>query len=266
MSATATPTAPATANRRRGLARLVASEARIFGRQPSAWFFAVLFPVVLLLALGLLMPWADLPFDESDPVLSQINGITAYTPTVLALAIGTVAYSTLPAVVVGYREKGVLRRLSTTPMPASRLLTAQLMVLGATLVVAAVLTVLAGLVVLDVSMPADPLVVGLAFVLAAASSLAVGCLIAARVGSVGGATGIGMTVYFVSLFFAGVWMPLPLMPDVVQTISGWTPLGAASQALAAGWYGQAFPGVELAVMAGWTVLLVPISAKLFRWT
>ena len=161
---------------------------------------------------------------------------------------------------------GVLRRLATTPLPASRLLTAQLLVLGATLIAAALLAVGAGVAVLDVSLPADPLVVVLAFVLAAAASLAVGCLIAARVGSVGGATGIGMTVYFVSLFFAGVWMPLPLMPEVVQTISEWTPLGAASQALAAGWYGQAFPALELAVMAGWTVLLVPLAAKLFRWT
>ncbi|WP_066584132.1 ABC transporter permease [Cellulomonas timonensis] len=256
----------ATATSPQVLGRLTMTEARLFARQPSAWFFSLLFPVVLLLALGLLMPWADQPFDDRDPVLSQINGITGYTPTVLALAIGTVAYSTLPAVVVAYREKGVLRRLATTPLPASRLLTAQLLVLGATLIAAAALAVGAGVAVLDVSLPADPLVVLLAFVLAAAASLAVGCLIAARVGSVGGATGIGMTVYFVSLFFAGVWMPLPLMPEVVQTISEWTPLGAASQALAAGWYGQAFPALELAVMAGWTVLLVPLAAKLFRWT
>ena len=256
----------ATATSPRVLGRLTATEARLFARQPSAWFFALAFPVILILALGLLMPWADLPFDDTDPVLSQINGITAYTPTVLALAIGTVAYSTFPGVFVAYREKGVLRRLSTTPVPASRLLTAQLLVMVAILVTAALLTVLAGLTVLDVSAPADPLVLVLAFVLGSASSLAVGSLIAARVGSVGGAAGIGMTVYFVSLFFAGVWMPLPLMPDVVQTISAWTPLGAASQAMAAGWYGQPFPGAEMLAMAGWTAVLVPLAAKLFRWS
>ncbi|MFI2753661.1 ABC transporter permease [Cellulomonas sp. P22] len=256
----------ATATSPRVLGRLTLTEARLFARQPSAWFFSLLLPVILLLALGLLMPWADQPFDSENPLLAGINGITGYTPTVLALAIGTVAYSTLPAVVVAYREKGVLRRLATTPVPASRLLTAQLLVLGGTLVVAALLAVVAGWTVLDVSMPADPLVVVLAFVLASAASLAVGCLIAARVGSVGGATGIGMTVYFVSLFFAGVWLPLPFMPDLVQTISAWTPLGAAAQALAAGWFGQPFPALELGVMAGWTVLLVPLAAKLFRWT
>ena len=75
-----------------------------------------------------------------------------------------------------------------------------------------------------------------------------------------------MLLYMTSLFFAGVWFPLPLMPEAVQTISRFTPLGAASQALAAGWYEGRFPGVELAVMAVWTVVFVPLAARLFRWT
>lgn len=61
-------------------------------------------------------------------------------------------------------------------------------------------------------------------------------------------------------------MPLPLMPEVVQTISRFTPLGAASQALAAGWYESTFPGVELLVIAVWTAVLTPLAARLSRWT
>lgn len=250
----------------RVLVRVTANEGRLYLREPAAVFFGLFFPSVLLLALGLLMPWADQPFDETDPVLSQITAITGYVPIVLALAIGTVAYTTFPPSMGTYREKGVLRRLSATPLPPSRLLVAQLLVNLGMLLVASSLAVLGGALALDVGMPADVGVTVLAFVAGAAASMAVGALIAALAPTAGAATGAGMLVYMSSLFFAGVWFPLPLMPDAVQTISRFTPLGAASQALAAGWYEGRFPGAELAVMVVWTAVLVPLAARLFRWT
>ena len=269
---TTTTTAPVDPRRTSGTARsprvlaaLTASEARLYLREPSAVFFGLFFPAVLLLALGLLMPWADEPFGESPP-LSRISAITGYTPIVLALAIGTVAYTTLPPTMGTYREKGVLRRLSTTPLPPSRLLVAQLLVNLAMLILATILAVAGAAVILDIAMPVNVGVTVLAFVAGAAASMAVGLLIAALAPTAGAATGAGMLVYMTSLFFAGVWFPLPLMPEVVQTISRFTPLGAASQALAAGWYEGRFPTTELLVMTAWTVVMVPLAAKLFRWT
>lgn len=268
MTTTTRPTTPRRrqATRIRVLAKVTVTEAKLYLRQPSAVFFGLFFPGVLLLGLGLLMPWASEPFDPQDPVLGQVTAITGYTPIVLALAIGTVAYTTLPPAMGAYRESGVLRRLSTTPLPPSRLLVAQLTVNLAMLVVAAGLAVLAGALVLDIAMPVDVGVTMLAFVVAAAASMAVGTFIAALVPTAGAGTGAGMAVYMTSLFFAGVWFPLPLLPDTIQVISRGTPLGAASQALAAGWYEGRFPGVELLVMVAWTVVLVPLAARVFRWT
>ncbi|WP_454050222.1 ABC transporter permease [Cellulomonas sp. Marseille-Q8402] len=249
----------------RVLAQVTAVEGRLALRDPGNLFFAVLFPGVLLAVLGLAMPWGSTPFDASDPLLSQINGITGYTPVVLTLAIGTVALSVYPITIATYRGQGVLRRLSTTPLPPSRLLVAQILVNVGALLVAAVLTLAVGLLLVDVGAPADPGLVLLAFLLTATATFGVGSLIAARAPTAGAATGIGMTVYFVSLFFAGVWLPLPIMPEVVQEIAAWTPLGAGSQAMLDAWAGGAVPTRELLVMAGWTVVLVPLSAKLFRW-
>ena len=270
---TATPTAPratpgtttGTARSPRVLAALTLSEGRLYLREPATVFFGLFFPVVLLLALGLLMPWADEPFGETPP-LSGITAITGYTPIVLALAIGTVAYTTFPPTMGTYREKGVLRRLSTTPLPPSRLLVAQLAINLAMLLVSSTLAVLGGALVLGVTMPVDPLVTLLAVLAGAAANMSVGAVIAAVVPNQGAATGAGMLVYMTSLFFAGVWFPLPLMPEAVQTISRFTPLGATSQALAAGWYEGVFPGAELAVLAVWTIVCVPLAARLFRWT
>ncbi len=249
----------------RTLTRVTVVEGKLALRDPANVFFALLFPPLLLTVLGLAMPWGSQPYSEDDPLLGTINGITGYTPIVLALAVATVALSLYPTTIATYRGQGVLRRLSTTPLPPSRLLVAQILVNLAALLGAALLTLVLGMLVVEVQAPAQPLVVLLAFVLTAASMFGLGSLIAARAPSAGAATGVGMTLYFISLFFAGVWLPLPVMPDVVQQIAVWTPLGAGSQAMLDGWVGADLPVQELLVMAGWALVLVPLSARLFRW-
>ncbi|RMI09730.1 ABC transporter permease [Cellulomonas triticagri] len=249
----------------RTLTRVTVVEGKLALRDPANVFFALLFPPLLLTVLGLAMPWGSQPYSEDDPLLGTINGITGYTPIVLALAVATVALSLYPTTIATYRGQGVLRRLSTTPLPPSRLLVAQILVNLGALLGAALLTLVLGVLVVEVQAPAQPLVVLLAFVLTAAAMFGLGSLIAARAPSAGAATGVGMTLYFVSLFFAGVWLPLPVMPDVVQQIAVWTPLGAGSQAMLDGWVGADLPVQELLVMAGWAVVLVPLSARLFRW-
>ncbi|WP_448058767.1 ABC transporter permease [Cellulomonas hominis] len=249
----------------RVLTRLTVTEARITGRDPASVFFGLAFPTVLLVVLGLVMPWADEPYDATDPALAGFTVITGYTPVVLALAIATVTLSMFPAVIAAYRANGVLRRLSTTPLPASRVLVAQILVHVAMLVAGSVVAVVLARVVLGITGPRDPLVVLLAFLLGAGASIAVGCLIAAWAPTTTAATGVSMLVYFVSMFLAGVWTPGPIMPAAVQAVAAWTPVGAASQAMTAGWLGQGFPAQQLLAMLLWTVVLVPLAARLFRW-
>lgn len=260
------PAPPARAGRGGALARMIQVEARLFVRDPSVLFFALLFPALLLTVLGLVMPWADDPYDESDPLLASITAITGYTPVVLSLAVATVALSTYPSIIATYRQRGVLRRLSTTPVGPARLLLAQVVVNLLTLAAAAVLAVGAAVLVLDISLPAQPGTVLLAFVLAVLAMFALGSLVAALAPTAAAANGWGMTLYFGSLFFAGVWLPLPLMPDVVQDIAAFVPLGAATQAMTAGWAGQPFPTTELLVMAAWAVVGTPFAIRIFRWT
>lgn len=270
MTATTSPSplapAPSGARRSGALARMTAVEARLFVRDPSVLFFSLVFPVLLLTVLGLVMPWADEPYDDSDPALAAVTAITGYTPIVLSLAIATVALSTFPAVVATYRQRGVLRRLSTTPVGPARLLVAQVLVNLVALVAAAALAVASGVLVLDIALPVEVGTVVLAFLLAVLSAFALGSLVAALAPTAAAANGWGMTLYFVSLFFAGVWLPLPLMPDAVQTIAAYTPLGAATQAMTAGWVGQPFPTTELVVMAVWAVVGTPVAVRIFRWT
>ncbi len=262
---TTTPTRPAP----RGpavLARMTAVEAKLLVRDPSVLFFALVFPVLLLTVLGLVMPWADEPYGAEDPYLSQITAITGYTPIVLCLAVATVALSTFPATIATYRQRGVLRRLSTTPVGPTRLLTAQVLVNLGVLVVAAALAVASGVLVLDIALPESPLLVVGVFALAVLAAFGLGSVVAALAPTAAAANGWGMLLYFVSLFFAGVWLPLPAMPQVVQDVAQYTPLGAASQAMTAAWVGQPFPTTQVVVMVVWALVATPVAAKLFRWS
>ena len=57
-----------------------------------------------------------------------------------------------------------------------------------------------------------------------------------------------MLLYFPLLFFAGVYVPLQVMPDGIRTISGYTPAGAAAQALSDSWAGNTPHTSDLVMM------------------
>ncbi|WP_127571101.1 ABC transporter permease [Georgenia faecalis] len=250
----------------RGLGALAASEARLFLRDVGGSFFALAFPSVLLVGVGLAIPGMRDPITDAPPPWAGMLPIHLYLPVVLAAVIATPALTTLPVVLATYREQGILRRLSTTPMRPQGVLVAQVAVNLAALVVAAVLALTVGALTFDAPLPDQPLVALLAFVLGAAAMFGVGLLIAARAPKASSASGLGMLVFFPMLLFAGMWTPGPAMPETLATIGAYTPLGAASQAMTTAWFHGDFPALEAVVMLAYVVVLYPLATKLFRWS
>jgi len=248
------------------LRTLTLTQARLFLREPASVFFGLVFPTLILVALGTLLPVMREPITAAAPGQPALRGIDVYLPVVLAVAIATVALTTFPPTFGAYREKGILRRLSTTPLRASHLLVAEVTVNVVVLLVGVAAALVAGLALLDVPAPRQPGLVAAAFVLGVVQMLAVGGLVAALVPTAGAASVASMSLYFPMLFFAGVWVPTPVMSETLRTISAVMPLGAVSQALTEGWFGSGVPALQLAVMAAWTAVLVPLAAWLFRWT
>src|SRR5699024_514575 len=192
--------------------------------------------------------------------------IHMFTPALVSVAIATVGLTTLPAYLAGYREQGIFRRLSTTPMRPAGVLYAHLVIAVVTLLIAAPLAVAIGVLLFDVPMPAQPLLVAAAFFLGAGAMLGIGLVIGGLAPKATAASGIGMLVYFPMLFFAGLWTPGPMMRDTLQTIASYTPLGAASQALSEAWFGTGTPWLQLAVMAAYAVVFFAVGSKFFRWS
>ena len=177
----------------------------------------------------------------------------------------TFALQGLPAVLAGYRERGILRRLNATPVGAGRLLGAQLTVNFAVTLVSTAGVLVIGRLAFGVPLPGQLAGFAAAFLLTAAAMLSLGLLVAslARTGRVAAAAG---TMLFLALmFFAGLWIPQPQMPAGLRQAGQDTPLGAAVAALQHAMAGQRPSATGLALLAGYAVVLGALAWRSFRW-
>ncbi|WP_264031305.1 ABC transporter permease [Cellulosimicrobium sp. SH8] len=250
----------------RGFGVLLATESRLWLRDTGTVFFALVFPTVLLIGVGFAIPGMRTPIEDAPPPWLGLTPVALYVPVVLAAAIATPALTTMPVYFATFREKGLLRRLSTTPMRPQGIVVAHLVINLVAVVVASAVALVVGQLVFGLVAPQNAGTVVLAFVLGVASMYSLGTLIAARVPKASTASAIGTLVYFPLLFLSGLWTPGPIMPEAVAQIGKFTPLGAASQAMTAGWFESGFPTVQVVVMAVWTAVLLPLGIRLFRWS
>src|SRR5690606_6472182 len=123
----------------------------------------------------------------------------------LVMAVSVIGLTNLPSVVATYRERGILRRMRTTPVHPASLLAAQLTVSLLASLVSALLIVVAGSLVYDVPLPEHPLGFAIAFVLGMAAVYAIGLLVAALAPNGRAATGMAMVLFMAVMFFGGVY-------------------------------------------------------------
>ncbi|MFE7600405.1 ABC transporter permease [Streptomyces sp. NPDC057494] len=236
------------------------TEVRLFGREPGALFWVIISPTVLLVILGLIPS-----FREASEDLGGRRVIDVYVPVSVLFALIMSGLQAMPPVLAAYRERGILRRMSTTPVRPGTLLTAQLVLHGAAALVSSLLAITVGRLAFGVALPENLAGYVLALLLAVAAALALGAAVCAVSRTQKIATAVGSAVFFPSMFTAGVWVPVQSMPDTLQRIVGFTPFGAASEALDAaasgGWPGWA----ALGVTALWTAVLTGAAVRWFRW-
>jgi ABC-2 type transport system permease protein len=257
---TETGPAPPAAARSSGLFKLTLTELKLLSRERVRMALPVAIPLLLIIILGnigsLRVPRA---------IYGGESFIDLYTTIMVVFGLALLALTNMPMMLADYRERGVLRRLQTTPIGAVRVLTAQL---------AADLVVAVGMVVLiltvarigfAVPLPRQPGAFVLTTLLAAFALLAVGLLVAAVAPTGRVARGIGALLFYPMMFFAGLWLPIPNMPAVLQHISHATPLGAAVPALTAAAGGSWPTALQMAAMAGWTAAFGLAAARFFRW-
>ncbi|SEG72909.1 ABC-2 type transport system permease protein [Nonomuraea solani] len=230
------------------LAKLTTVELKLLVREPGS-MFTVLIPLFILIVFG----------SSIEP------GDTQLLPMALAIAVGLVALYMLPTTLATYRERGILRRLSTTPLrPVNMLVVQVLMQLALALVACGLLVAVAGT-VLGARLPGGVGAVVVTFVLGTAAMFAIGLLIAALAANGRSANGVGVLLYFPMAYLAGLMQPASQMPALLARAGEYTPLGAFRQSMQVVWAGGSPSLLLLGVMAAYAVVLSAAAARFFRW-
>ncbi|PWR08543.1 ABC transporter [Micromonospora acroterricola] len=233
-------------------------ETRLFLRDFGSPLTTVALPLALLLVFGLI-PAGRQP----EAQFGDLSFIQYFAPSLLVITLAMSAVNILPTVLATYRERGVLRRLATTPASPAALLAAQLVLSLATILVSAVLLIGVGRLAFDVPLPRRPLGFTLALVLGTAALLALGLLVAAVARTAKSAQALAVPLFMAVMFFGGVYVPRFLLPDFLVRIGDYTPPGV--QALLDAWTGTSPHPLHLGIMAVVAVAAGATAAKLFRW-
>ena len=260
MSVTVATAAPPAATRSSALLRLSLSELKLLSRERVRAVLPVAVPLLLISILGSIHS-----LRQPRAVYGGESFIDMYTIIMVVVGLALLALTNMPMMLADYRERGVLRRLQTTPIGPVRVLAARL-VADLTVAVVTVVVILAvARTWFGVPLPRQPGGFVLAALLAAAALLSAGLLIAALAPTGRVARGIGVLLFYAMMFFAGLMLPIPNMPATLQHISHATPLGAAVPALTAAAEGSWPTALQLLTMAGWAVAFGLAAARFFRW-
>jgi ABC-2 type transport system permease protein len=242
------------------LARLTFMELKLALREIVIPLFVLALPVGLLLGFGF-QPGSRRP----DANLGGQTGAEYIAAIGAGVSLAVIGLSVLPTALAHYREKGVLRRLATTPVRPAYLLAAQLVLYAAAALFTVAVLVLAGDLLFGTPVPKSFPAFLAALVLGIAALFAIGLLVAAVAPTGKAGQAIGMMLFFPSLFLGGVYIPRETMPAVLRNIGDYSPLGATLKTMRDAWMGTEPRAAQLAIMAGYAVVAGLAATRLFRW-
>jgi ABC-2 type transport system permease protein len=248
-----------TTGRGRGFGRLALTEFKLLAREPMLIFWALIFPIALLVVLGVSTG------NKPQKDLGGLRFIVVYTPILMLFTLTLLALSALPSTLASYRDKGYLKRLSTTPVGAVRLLAAQVLIVIGLSVALITLIVAVSRIAFNVPLPGQFLGFVVAIFLTMCMMASLGMLIAALAPTQRVAGAVGSILFFPLMFFAGLGVPQQEMGHFLRTISQYTPLGAAVPAITNSDFGRWAGTTHLIVLAAYTVVLSRIAIRYFRW-
>jgi ABC-2 type transport system permease protein len=245
----------------RGLLRLTRTELLLLRRDAAAIILPFALPVGLLVGFG-----SAASFREPDPAFGGMSAFDVFiVPVALVLVIAMMSLQIFPVHLSGYRERGVLRRMATTPLHPLAVLLAQLLVHLGVVVASLALTALVAGAVYEVSAPRSPAAALGVLALGLLALYAMAVAVAALAPKASAATALGMGLFFPQLLLGGLMVPADALPEALARIGELTPVGAALGALQDAWLGAGVAGLHLGVLAVWTVAAVALAVTRFRW-
>jgi ABC-2 type transport system permease protein len=184
-------------------------------------------------------------------------------PGVLALAVMSTAMVSLGIATGFERRYGVLKRLGTTPLGRSGLLTAKTLTVVTVEIIQALIIVVAG-VVLGWS-PAGGIVEAIGVMIVGTIAFSGLGLLMAGTLRAEATLAVANGGYLLLLVLGGMAYPLAKLPLALQDIARVLPAAPLAECLRAALTGAGIPGARLSILIGWAVITPLLAARSFRW-
>ncbi len=236
-----------------------------FWREPASVFFTVALPLIFFVLFAAIFGSSTTRVNGQD-----IDTATYYVPAILALSLINATFVNLVIWLTIQRERGQLKRMRATPVPARVVIAGRTLTSLAISAVMVVVVCLFGAVLYGVELPTSTLPGVVVSVLVGTFSLAaLGFAVAAIVPSENAAPPVANVIVLPLEFISGIFVPSEQIPDWMNSIASVFPVKPLFDSLL-----EAFDplttgiGVDwgsLAVVAAWGVAGAIAALRLFRW-
>lgn len=236
-------------------------DAKLFLREPMSAFFTLVFPLIYLFMYGAISG------NKPSPMYGGRGTIDAAIPSLTAVIIGITGLMSTTMTMATYREKGILRRLGTTPVSPLIILAAQVVVVFAMTTLGMLLLIAAGKLVYQVRFEGNPFSVLGGFILSSLSFFGIGFILAGTLPTVRTAWVVAMVLLYPMMFLSGAFFSLELLPTAIQKVSAFMPLTYVVNLLNGLWIGEPWSShlLDAGILAAMLLLGILLTAKIFRW-
>jgi ABC-2 type transport system permease protein len=234
------------------------NEQLLFWRSREAAFFVFIFPLLLFVLLSSVYTGRYLGRPASWSVLAGIIGYGA----------ANTGFAGLALLLVARREMGFLKRIRSTPIPASVYLTAVLTSMVVVFLLQTIAVFILGKALKSTPFPHDPLSMLLVILLGSAAFAAMGLGITSLLRSAEGSSAAVNVILLPMAFLSGAFGPTAHYPRVLRAIGDVLPLKYFVQLVYAVYlHGHPIwsrPG-SIAVLVAWGAAGAAVALRRFRW-
>lgn len=235
-----------------------------FWRNPQSRTFTVLLPLVFLLIFATMFKGSTIADGR------VIKDTTFYVPGIMALGIISASYVNLTNSIVAQRERGELKRLRGTPVPAGFTIASRAAVGIVVAIAMAALLLMLGRVAYGVRIPTSTsLGLILAVIVGAACFACIAFAVSSLISSDDAAAPATNLTILPLYFISGVFVPEHQIPTALHDIAVLFPVYHLAHALLHTYTHTRGSGIsvgDLVVMVAWGLAAILVAARTFRWT
>lgn len=241
------------------------TELLLFTRDFFSFFFALVFPVLMLLLFGSIYGNKSV-YDGADVKMMDIS-----VPAYCVMVTGVTGLMSLPLTLSGYKEKKIYKRFDAAPVGKKSIISAQILINIVMTIIGISILLIVGTLLYHIRIKGDFLSVCAGVLFSIAAMFSMGFLFTAVGRDLKSTSLLCYLFYFIMLFLSGATMPDMLFPDTVKKVSAVLPMTYAVDLMQGVFAGDklGLHGTELIILGSVTVICTAAGAVLYRhkdWT